>query len=86
MSCHDIVYLQGHDVTLENQFFLMGISTALPWWWWARGVASERQHVVVGLEGSPPRAGDKSALLWAQSHREHSLKSCSCSESQLIHL
>ena len=31
MSCHDTMYLQGHDVTLQNQFFLMGISTALPW-------------------------------------------------------
>lgn len=31
LSCPDIMYLQGHDVTLQNQFFLMGISTALPW-------------------------------------------------------
>lgn len=31
VSCHDTVYLQGHDVTLQNQFSLMGISTALPW-------------------------------------------------------
>lgn len=29
MSCHGTAALQGHDVTLQNQFFLMGISIAL---------------------------------------------------------
>ena len=47
MSCHDIVYLRGHDVTLQNQFFLMGISTVLLW-----GVSSEGQCMVGGLEGN----------------------------------
>lgn len=40
----------------------MGISTAPPW-----GETSEGQCVVEGLEGDPPRAGDKLASLWAQS-------------------
>lgn len=47
MSCHDIMYLQGHDVTLQNQFFLMDISTALLW-----GISSDGQCIVEGLEGN----------------------------------
>jgi hypothetical protein len=46
LSCHGIVCLQEHDVTLQNQYSLMGISTALG------GISFEGQWVVEGLEGN----------------------------------
>lgn len=65
MSRHDTVYHQGHDVTLQNQFFLMGISTALQ-----RGIASEGQCMVEGVERDPAR-GMTRLLLFGLSHIEN---------------